>query len=490
MKKYIVCIIIWTLIITSCDFLNMSPLEISSWSPSENVIEDISTVSISIAFSDDVDKTVAEKAFSFQETNVSLTGSFIWDKKDSFEFIPEKELKENTIYEILISNECEDIYGNSLINMFTHKFSTSTDKTRPEVDSCDPSDHLYIDNILEPIVITFSEPIDTDSYLNSFSLSPTVNGVYSWNEEQTIFTYTPTENYDMQMEYKVNISKNLIDICGNSLADIYTSTFFIGIDLIAPEVTIVEEKNSAMILSEEDPTDGSILINQHWEAFWDMSITFSEDIKIENIQSKIIFNPTITFTLEDDTSSYLNQITIVPTERFNYDTLYKLTILEGIEDRSANKTEEKIYYFQANGSACAPLEIIKIDFLENVVGPVINTPDSLDYIDLADYNIEKEGYFDLYFRVPDSTLIDLTAFKFSLMEHFNITSSNNSASFIPIGIGINPTAPADTTEIIARIWCDIKNEADLGIIELSIAEEFQDSTGNKIISEWIFKVLN
>ncbi len=75
------------------------------------------------------------------------------------------------------------------------------------------------------VTVTFSEPMNEASVEQSFSLSPTVDGSFSWNAAGTVLTFTPSRPLAAGTQYTVVVATGARDLAGNGMASIRTFAF-------------------------------------------------------------------------------------------------------------------------------------------------------------------------------------------------------------------------------------------------------------------------
>ena len=77
--------------------------------------------------------------------------------------------------------------------------------------------------VTSAITVTFNEPMDKISAENSFSISPTASGSFSWNGNVMIFT--PSSDLSYSTAYTVTISTSARDLAGNDINAVYDWQF-------------------------------------------------------------------------------------------------------------------------------------------------------------------------------------------------------------------------------------------------------------------------
>ncbi|RLE01101.1 MAG: hypothetical protein DRI99_07815, partial [Candidatus Aminicenantes bacterium] len=87
------------------------------------------TTTITVTFSEAMNKTSAESAFSISP---SISGTFSWDSNSNkMIFTPSSNLNYETAYTVIISTEAEDLAGNNLESPFSWQFTTASETTLP-----------------------------------------------------------------------------------------------------------------------------------------------------------------------------------------------------------------------------------------------------------------------------------------------------------------------------------------------------------------------
>jgi hypothetical protein len=100
---------------------------------------------------------------------------------------------------------------------------TRVDVTRPFAVSGSPRGANV--NATPLIVITFSEPMDRTSVEQAFSLSPDMNGAFSWSPDSRTVTFTPERGLNPATRYVVAIDSSARDLAGNTATGLYTFDF-------------------------------------------------------------------------------------------------------------------------------------------------------------------------------------------------------------------------------------------------------------------------
>lgn len=360
MKRKVHLILFIVMAIAGCDRiaerLDIDRPEIVAISPahlSENISPD---AKITIVFSKEMDREKTSQAFSLSAHKAgNVEGYFRWRDERTLEFSPRNPLSDNC-YTIRIESSAEDTKGNDLKEMHESVFYVNVDLTPPEIVSHTPADNatgVHPSPWDDPeryrascIRVVFSEPIDVDSLYAGFSLMPSVQGFFSWNEPRTEIVFVPQSDLLYGTTYTVTLNTSLTDIHGNALAENYSYRFTVGDDFTAPEIISVrsEREGTGQIeLVEDAETEGC-------EKDARIVITFSEPVLREKLYDAVRISPAKSFYVDAPPAS--SHMTIVFHEALESETSYELTITPTIADESGNiLRREYRYRFITNGLA-------------------------------------------------------------------------------------------------------------------------------------------
>jgi hypothetical protein len=150
---------------------------------------------------------------------------------------PDKNLDPAKIYTWKISTAFLDDDQVPLSREAEGWFSTTNDSVRPAVVICAPADPLLYSPYLAgpladwsqmqkktPLLVRFSEDMNTDSILNAVSISPAVTG--NWSPNGTAdFLFFPSTGWKMNQEYTLKIAPSASDLTGLGLAQEYKLLF-------------------------------------------------------------------------------------------------------------------------------------------------------------------------------------------------------------------------------------------------------------------------
>jgi len=184
------------------------------------------TTTISITFSESMDNTSVESAFSYTDRTTIWTfadGSISWNVNTMI-FTPNSDLSYDTEYNVTIGTEAKDLAENGLTLPYTWSFTTlqGPDITSPIVESVSVTGTDV--DVSTTLSITFNEPMDHTSVENSVTISPFITiSDYSWVGNTLTITFESDFEYDTQ--YTVMVGPGAMDLAGNAIEDPHSWSF-------------------------------------------------------------------------------------------------------------------------------------------------------------------------------------------------------------------------------------------------------------------------
>ncbi len=103
-----------------------------------------------------------------------------------------------------------------------------------------------------PVVLQFSEPMDTNSVQSAFAVSPSVAGTFAWNAAQDTVTFTPgAANFAKLTTVVISVTNSAVDaVSGNHLYAAYQLQFHTAnavADVTPPTLSIITPATNATI---------------------------------------------------------------------------------------------------------------------------------------------------------------------------------------------------------------------------------------------------
>jgi YVTN family beta-propeller protein len=187
-------------------------------------------------FSEPIDPTSFESAFSLIGTN-AINGSFLYLQENRVAvFTPDQQLTHTTTYNLTIETSLADERGNPLQTQFSASFATGApDGFPPEFLQIDPVDGQDSVFITQQLTLIFSEPIDKNSLTvsdgitaGSFTLETEgqpVTGAFTFAQQQAVAVFTPTLSLAEGKTYTITLSNDITDLSNNALNNPTTVSF-------------------------------------------------------------------------------------------------------------------------------------------------------------------------------------------------------------------------------------------------------------------------
>lgn len=487
--------------LASCKFFTMEPLRITGHSPERAIAPVESMDSVSVTFSADASRVLAESAFSLEENGVKMTGKFEWAGSRKMIFRPYKPFSTTSRYLISVSTTAEDTDGNSLEKAFEHEFRGLPDIERPRITNVTPLNNSRIDTAEPLIEITFSEPMNRTSVLDGISFSPPIDGFFIESPDLRTFTYRLEESLSWQTWYTITIRDSVEDSAGNTQGAPHTCSFYTGTDSEDLAIISVAASSPALLLIPDNPVTPQEEATEAIEKDSDIILLFSKPVDKETVSGNISISPAISMDFEWNENG--DELTISFSKPFAYNMFYTLSINSALADTQGNTLQQSsAYNIRTNGPGSRPPAVTRAQltntFASSVPVSPLETLEPLMNITFPDElcNNACYGFLDLYISIADGATIS----QFHFLSSFSASAEN--AIVTPIacqtGAGISYHAaefPPDTTpgtEVI-RIILEIDNSYihhndKPGRISFSIDNSFRDSLDNYLPETWAIDV--
>ncbi len=206
------------------------PPEINEMIPANGTTGVFVTDKVRVFFSEPMSKSTVENGFTLSWDDAGVikqaAGSFSWDNENRVvTFSPFGSLKEGYVYTVKLPGNITDLSGNSLGSDDIRSFTTVL-QSAPEILSIEPGDDIKSQvTIKTPIVVDFSEPINTYTVnSNSFKLLKgdaygiSVPGTFEFFNEKARLIFRPYSDLDFNQTYTIVLTSGIMDVSQPSLS--------------------------------------------------------------------------------------------------------------------------------------------------------------------------------------------------------------------------------------------------------------------------------
>jgi len=499
--KNICCLFLSVICFFSCDILRLSPFEVTEWSPGEGYHSNPEELTVSLNFSLDPDRDSVERRFSLNGNNGMVKGNFFWEGR-KVTFVPLIPLEKNNDYNLSLSADARDVNGLSMDFAFDRKFTTRPGSERPVLISFSPSAYSQIDDLKTEVRLCFSLPVPLSALYDNVSFYPSIAGVWRLEEGGNTAIFTPSVTWTKNKRYEMRFSTSLTDDKGMNIGNDFKSVFMTGTDKEIPELLQANRltKNGGLFPLERDVPGftgaaENYTENKGWEKEDRLSLVFSKPVDSASVKNCL--------NVEDASSVSLETAPGINTEFVFYfesppvfESRFTFKIKSGVKDNEGNESkDEYVYRIFADSEALKPP---RLSGIRMTLSPKDNI--KLVYFEagglFADLSISEENFpagvdvktwIELYFETAREAAINI----FSVMELFNVETSNGVLDFSPLQIkteNFTITEPEAGCEEFIRVEItgNLKNSVNFGIVNFQIKPGLKDSLGNK--SEKLFRI--
>lgn len=343
-------------------FGDFEPPFVVSVTPLKDSVNVDEKITVVVQFSERMEPAVTEKAFSLVSEGASVDGYFTWsDDGRLMTFTPEYPLKKGRIYYIKITENAEDKKGNNLENEIYQAFTVGSETVKPYVVSTYPAYGTIGIPKESDVVITFSEPVDKSSVLDSVSFSPSFQYQLIMENNNTTARFDPVSTLEYGTTYNIDVGAEIKDLEGNKLLEPYQFMFTVGDDFTSPQLVSIRNSSSAInftggVINHDVEKDDSIILD------------FSKPMNRVNTENYISFSPSVAggFYWESET-----RVAFSPSGIFDLDQIYTVCVSRSLTDTNGNELDrEYSYLFQIDGSDSQPVLVNKIS--DTINDPWVN----------------------------------------------------------------------------------------------------------------------
>lgn len=188
---------------------------VESMSPNSAGI--LTNATIRVVFEGDMNKESVEKAFSIKP---DIAGTISWEDDRTFVFTPDSPLPKETHFDVKFKKGFLSKAGGFSEDDVTFGFDTIG---RVAVVGWSPRNGSGGNSIGSSINVTFNQQVDHSSAQSRFSISPNINGSFSWSGNTMI--YRPSGNLSYDTHYTVTVSSGVKTVHGLDSTQAFSSSF-------------------------------------------------------------------------------------------------------------------------------------------------------------------------------------------------------------------------------------------------------------------------
>ncbi len=190
---------------------------------------------IVITFDEPMDKASIEQ---YLKIAPQIATEYSWDEQGKILTItPTNPLQKETKYEVIIGQGSKSQIGGVLMKDVIYNFTTLG---KVKVVATNPASKTSGASITAPIKVTFDQEVDHKSAQGNFTISPNIQGSFSWQGNTLIFT--PSHNLNYQTTYTVTLTKGIKSIYGTDSQDNISFSFTTRAQVVNLPVTLLKQQ--------------------------------------------------------------------------------------------------------------------------------------------------------------------------------------------------------------------------------------------------------
>jgi len=365
---------------------------------------------IVVNFSEAMDRGSVERNFSVIP---SMVGAFVWNAGGAqLEFRPRDVLENGVTYVVTIGDGATDLSENNLTDVYTFSFTIGAESERPrlvQVDGLVANPDCTLANatnasvlfpatglrnasgvcssivtnaVNSPIVLDFSEDMDTARSDGSFSIYPVTNGTKTWSTSPfcgqtqgtctgntSRLTFTPIEPLQNSTTYTVTMQGDARDASANMIGSNQTFSFTVGQDHVPPTVLAVEADKAGDCDADAESALNNLDINVCNQAAQQrIRVRFSEAMDPSVTLTAFSIFPDVPGSLSWTAGN--TELNFIPSSNLENNKQYRVTISTGARDLSSNQlaTEYILYFTTGSGGPADQTPPAIVDIRSDLLG--------------------------------------------------------------------------------------------------------------------------
>jgi hypothetical protein len=313
------------LVLASCALIDLSGFPVSTYpSGADGVLE--SAEAVWVQFPEPVDHAVVEPLLTVTAAGQVLPGDLAWDSNRLI-YTPVKPFEIGVRHILRLQGSVTTIAGRTFNETVLVPFYVGTDAPAPIISSVAPAEGAVVD-ILAPLTLGFSAPMDTALFGDSFSVSPATDFRVSWNAGRTAATISPVVRWEAEELYTWTVALGCKSETGIAVAHAWSGTFLVQADATYPAVLPPGRAVVSGALITPLPGGLSELLRGD-----SMVLRFSEDVDLATLETAFSLSPAVAGTLRRVSPG---TFVFVPAEDWTMGQEYVLAISTDLEDLAGN----------------------------------------------------------------------------------------------------------------------------------------------------------
>ncbi len=300
------------------------PFRVSSVYPNDGSTNVGPSSYIEMYFTAAIDPLTFASAFNISPAVPGQFGFSNYTSSSYATFHPSQPWTSSTTYTVTLSADLKAFDGSTLGQPYTFSFTTQPF----HVDGVQPSYGATVSRT-SPVTFYLSEQMDTASAKLAWSMSPTVNGWFSYDYYGTSFTFYPSSQYAAGTVYTITLSTDLKSQTGGHLLSPYQTAF----------VTDYFKLTSAY------PSSGSQYVSRYTQ----ISLTFSDSVNMASVSGSITITPPVAGTFSSYGSYPGMIVTFSPNTNFSANTQYAVTVKTSLRSTGGDTLRTPYSFWFATG---------------------------------------------------------------------------------------------------------------------------------------------
>lgn len=410
---------------------------------------------IYVEFSKEMDLESVEENFLLTSEYPGTKGIFRWQgNRIYYDLI--KELEHGGRYSLKVSANAKSKDGNRLSRDYLVNFYIGEDRTPPSVIEISP---LNLDFNVSPeviVTITFDQSMRPKETENAFSLSPSMKGLFSWDETFMVMTFSPLENFSFSQTYTVSVSESAQNTNGIPLLTEFKSYFRVGENFIKPNITSINTLSNIALTDGQTNVEKDDIIVVRFDKAMDISSAESA-FSLTKAQNDSEISGSFLWP-----SSDFNEFQFIPEDFLTPQTKYRIKISTSARDTIGNNLikEENIFFAVLGANS----RFIQIQAITIETAGV--------YVDNDGDTIPDAG-FDISNSQISNIIKNLGATTFDIKITFSVSIQTET---LPENISINQILGIDMAnpgKIDAFVWSNNNRELTVELGSISTDNEYK-----------------